>query len=324
MALVSGESSREIRPAEAGVPRLVALTGSNGMLGTTVRDRAPAGYDFLAYSRHQLDITNLDHLRSRLIPAAPEIIINCAAYTDVDACEDSEAEATVINGAGPANLAAIARELGAVLVHISTDYVFDGLKRVPYIESDPTNPLSAYGRSKLAGERAMIDSGLRSYFIVRTGWLYGPGRGNFVTTMLRLGAEREELRVVADQRGSPTFTVDLADAIFYLLDSTGSVESTADPATPYGIYHFSNEGECSWHEFAQAIIDEAWQRRMPLRVRRVTAIGTKDYPTPAKRPPYSVLAKSKYVESTRRSVPHWRDGLARYMETVVSTRKDPG
>jgi dTDP-4-dehydrorhamnose reductase len=321
---MSGESTLDSVAAEGGVSRRVALTGSDGMLGQTVCDRTPAGYDLHAYSRGQLDVTNQAQLRGHLVATAPDIIINCAAYTDVDACEDSEAEATAVNGAGPASLAAVAKELGAVLVHISTDYVFDGRKRAPYVESDPTNPVSAYGRSKLAGERAVIDSALRSYFIVRTGWLYGPGRGNFVKTMLRLGAEREELRVVADQRGSPTYTVDLADAIFCLLDLTSSDRSSADQPNPYGIYHFSNEGECSWHEFAQTIIDEAWQRSMPLRVRRVTAIGTKDYPTPAKRPPYSVLEKSKYVESTRRSVPHWRDGLARYMETLGSKYSNPG
>lgn len=302
-----------------GTPCRVALIGAESMFAQAVLKIAPAGYEIQAYRRADLDITSLDQLREKLLSSAPNVIVNCAAYTNVDDCEEHEIEATRINGAGPGYLADVANDIGATLVHISTDYVFDGQKQAPYEESDATNPLSAYGRSKVAGEQAILQSGLKKYLILRTGWLYGPGRGNFVETMLRLGAERDELRIVADQRGSPTYAEDLGDAIFRLLDVEQTVTRSKQAAIGYGIYHLSNEGECSWYEFARAILAEARHHGMAIQATEVLPIMTEEYPRPATRPKYSVLSKGKYVRITSDILPDWRDGLARYMACVHGT-----
>jgi dTDP-4-dehydrorhamnose reductase len=203
--------------------RKFALVGSNGMLALKVCEQASAaGYEVVGFDLPNFDITNRVQVLSEMERVQPAIIVNCAAYTNVDGCESQETLATLVNGAGAGNLAHVARALGATLVHISTDYVFDGNKAGPYVEEDTTGPQSAYGRSKLAGEQAILASGLERYFIIRTSWLYGPGGKNFVETILRLATERDELRIVADQVGSPTFTGDLAAAIFSLLASNAS------------------------------------------------------------------------------------------------------
>jgi dTDP-4-dehydrorhamnose reductase len=186
-------------------------------------------------------------------------------------------------------------------VHISTDYVFDGRKGEPYREDDPPNPLSAYGRSKLAGEQAILKSGLESHFIIRTSWLYGPGGKNFVETIVRLAQEHEELRIVADQFGSPTFTLDLAQAIFRLL-----------PTGAFGVYHFADEGCCSWHEFAEAIVARLAQSGGSVKVRRVVPIRTEDYPLPAPRPANSVFSKDRYRQVTGAAIPGWSESLGLY------------
>ena len=195
----------------------LALIGGNGMLAKMVRERAPSEYEVFPFDLPEFDITDRNVVFSTMEKLRPDVIVNCAAYTDVDGCETNEETALLVNGRGPGYLAEAAKELGATLVHISTDYVFDGTKNSPYTEEDVTNPQSAYGRSKLLGERAILESGLDKFFIVRTSWLYGPGGKNFVETIARLATEREELRIVADQIGSPTLTDDLARAIFNLL-----------------------------------------------------------------------------------------------------------
>ena len=197
--------------------RPLALIGSNGMLARKVRELAPPQYEVVGFDLPEFDLTDRAQVMAEMTRLQPAVIINCAAFTNVDGCESQEELATRVNGAGPGTLAEAAQAVGAILVHISTDYVFAGDKGSPYTESDPTGPLSAYGRSKLAGEAAIVASGLSRYFILRTSWLYGPGGKNFVETMLRLAAERDELRVVADQVGSPTYTGDLAAAIYNLL-----------------------------------------------------------------------------------------------------------
>jgi len=281
----------------------IALIGSYGMLGQRVKAGLPAPVRLTEFNFPEFDFLNPADLVKTLRDVAPDVIINCSAFTAVDNCEKEEAAATRINGEGPALLAGLACEKGSVLVHISTDYVFDGRSSTPYRESDLPSPLSAYGRSKLAGEKAVLDSGLESFFIIRTSWLYGPGGPNFVETILRLAAEREELRIVADQVGSPTLTDDLAEAIFRLL-ATGE----------YGVYHFSNEGFCSWYEFACAIVQGARDRGLALPVKQILPIATADYPLPAPRPAFSLLSKEKYREQTGCEIPHWRDGLNRYLD----------
>ncbi len=282
--------------------RRLALIGAGGMLGSMVARSAPAEWEVLSLQRPEFDLTDPDQVDRVLERLAPEVIINCAAFTQVDACETQEDLATRINGDGPGYLAAAAKRLGAVLVHISTDYVFDGCKTEPYREDDPTNPLSAYGRSKRAGELAILESGLTQYFIIRTSWLFGPGGKNFVETILRLAQEQEELRVVADQVGSPTYTADLAAAIFRLLATQ-----------EFGIYHVSNQGACSWHEFAGEIVAQFTRLSGRVKIKTIVPIATLEYPLPAKRPGYSLLSKHRYETAVGAALPPWRDALQRYL-----------
>jgi len=296
---------------ERNGPWRLALIGANGMLARKVLAATPANIVVSGFDLPELDMTRPDRVRAALLPLRPDLIINCAAYTAVDQCEADGSVAMAVNGAAVATLASVAGECGAVLAHVSTDYVFDGRKGRPYVETDPVGPLSAYGRSKLAGEQAINDSGLERHLIVRTSWLHGPGGKNFVATILRLASEREELRVVADQVGSPTFTGDLAEAIFHLVAAAVSPQ----PPAPgfYGIYHFANAGKCSWHEFASAIVEEAKALGVHLAVRRIVPIGTEEYPLPAPRPAWSVLSTQRYQTVTGRGVPGWRDGLRRHL-----------
>lgn len=275
------------------------------MLAIMVRQKAPKGYDILPFHRPEFDLTNRSQVLAEMERVQPAVIINCAGYNDVDAAETHQELANRVNGAGPGYLAEAALSVGAVLVHISTDYVFAGDQGEPYRESDPPRPLSVYGRSKLAGEIAIAESGLMRFFILRTSWLYGPGGKNFVETMLRLAAERDELRVVGDQIGSPTYTGDLTKAIYRLLDIADQPD--------YGVYHISSLGETSWHGFAEEIISQARRGGEVLRATRVVPISTSDYPLPAQRPAYSVLAKEKYLTATSDTLRHWRESLAIYL-----------
>jgi len=284
----------------------LALIGANGMLAQMVRKVAPEGYALHLLDLPEFDLTSRDDVFSALLSLNPQIIVNCAAYTNVDQTESEEVLANKVNGDGPACLAEVAHKIGATLVHISTDYVFDGTKGSPYEEEDGTNPLSAYGRTKLAGERGIVSGPLDKYFIIRTSWLYGPGGKNFVETVIRLACERQELRVVADQVGCPTYTEDLAKAIFALLDVA------ANNPNSYGFYHFSDEGLCSWHEFAEEIVRLAGEWGLPIVARQVLPISTEEYPLPATRPPYSVMSKKKYQNATGMIIPSWEESLRRY------------
>ncbi|MFU8858234.1 MAG: dTDP-4-dehydrorhamnose reductase [Deferrisomatales bacterium] len=299
-----------------GHPTL-ALIGAKGMLAGAVARGVPAGWRVVGYDLPELDLADRDGVLRTLEGLGPEVIVNCAAYTDVDGCEAREDLANRVNGEGPGHLAEAARRLDAVLVHLSTDYVFDGTKNEPYVEDDPPSPLGAYGRSKLLGEQRVLASGHSRCFVVRTSWLYGPGGKNFVETIARLAGEREELRVVADQVGCPTYTEDLARALVTLLALVPTSHGTGNRAPPYGIYHFSNEGSCSWHGFALEITARL-RERGPVRARAVLPISTAEYPTPARRPPYSILSKQKYITATGQPVPHWKDGLTRYFESRKS------
>ena len=286
------------------------LLGCNGMLGQKMRQLLPKDGTVSVLDRPDIDFCRPETVEAALEVHNPELVINCAAHTAVDRCESEEALAMQINGSGPGLLATWAQRHEATLVHISSDYVFAGDRQNPYHEEDATGPRSAYGRSKLAGEQAILTSGLKRFLIVRTSWLYGEGGPNFVETMLRLAAEREELRVVADQIGSPTLTDDLAQAILWLLESGH-----------YGMYHFSNEGACSWHAFATEIIAGAQARDARLKVRRILPIATCEYPLPAPRPAYSLLSKEKYRTATRKTVPSWQDALARYLDWRFGKRE---
>lgn len=292
----------------------IAVVGANGMLAQMVRKRAPEGLQIFFFDLPEFDITELADVLAALSQIMPRIIINCAAFTAVDLCEEQEELATRVNGLGVANLAATARIMNATLVHISTDYVFSGDQDRPYREDDPTNPVSAYGRSKLKGEQAILSSGLEAYFVIRTSWLYGPYGNNFVETILRLALEKEELRIIDDQIGCPTYTGDLADAIFNLLRTVTKPQPASLTPCLYGIYHFSNAGQCSWFDFARAIVAEVRRTGGSITAKKILPIKTEEYPLPAKRPAYSVFDKGKYTAVTGRSVPDWRVSLASYIQ----------
>lgn len=286
----------------------ILVTGINGQVGQELqRTLTPLG-EVIGARRQTLDIAQPESIRQFIGEIKPNLIVNAAAYTAVDKAETETELAKSINAVAPTILAQEAKQLGAVLIHISTDYVFDGRKNTPYIEEDTTNPLGAYGQSKLAGEEGIQEVGGR-HIILRTAWVYGTyGKVNFVKTMLRLGAEREEIRVVADQIGSPTWAYDIAKTISSIAQQLN--QESEQQSLPTGIYHFTNSGVASWYDFAVAIFEEAKQLGYSLKVQRVVPIKTSEYPTPASRPAYSVLSTdkiSKLVLGTH--PPHWREEL---------------
>jgi len=280
----------------------IIVTGAGGQLGSDLAKRlSAAGLESVNLDSSALDITDREAARRVFRREKPAIVINCAAYVKVDQAE-SEAEAAFkINAEGPAILAEEASRAGAALAHVSTDFVFDGAKSSPYTEEDETNPLNVYGRSKLEGERRVMEKQPRSV-IVRTSWLYGSRGSNFVKTMIRLAEDRETLRVVCDQVGRPTWTGDLADALVSIAKRIQGGDS------PYGIYHYSNEGFASWFDFAKAIVDEAGSGAC-LKCKEVIPVSTAEYPTPATRPRYSVLDSAKIKATFGLDIPHWRDSL---------------
>lgn len=260
----------------------ILLTGADGQLGRCFQDRLPAGWEILATDTAELDITDLARVEEVVKDLQPDAIVNAAAYTAVDKAESEPELAEKINAMGPENLAIVANKQGIRLVHVSTDYVFDGNATEPYSEDSATNPLSVYGKTKLAGEQAVAKASPEA-IIVRTAWVFSEYGNNFVKTMLRLAKERDALGIVADQRGCPTYAGDLAQAIISLLEK--NVEG--------GIYHYCGDKEVSWYEFAQEIFAVATQKAVLSKAPALTSITTAQYPTPAHRPPYSTLAGEK-------------------------------
>lgn len=284
---------------------MIWVTGAAGMLGRELCEAlAAAGYDYAATDR-ELDILDPVAVLAYARERRPGWIVNCAAYTAVDRAEDEEALATRLNADGPAHLAAAARDIGARLLHISTDYVFAGDGTRPYLESDPVRPLGAYGRGKALGEAAALKAEPGAV-ILRTAWLYGRHGPNFVATMLRLMAERESLGVVADQRGSPTWARDLAAAIVAIVGRRGF---------PAGVYHYTNSGEASWYEFACAIQRLGLSLGLLTRPCLIKPLATSEYPTKAARPAYSVLSKDKIMAQGLRP-PAWEDSLSLYLSAL--------
>lgn len=271
---------------------MILVVGANGMLGKDLM--ALLGNRATGVDIGEIDITSLESVLKVIGQIKPKVVINCAAYTDVDGCETNVTTAVAVNGEGVAHLAIACREVGALLVQISTDYIFDGSKGSPYLEDEQPHPLSIYGESKLAGE--MNAAFCPDYLIVRTQWLYGIHGKNFVETMLKLGNEKTELTVVNDQIGSPTWTVDLAKAIIALVDSGKR-----------GIYHAANSGYCSWNDFAKAIFDES---AMNITVKPMT---TQELNRPAPRPLYSTLDCSKLTAATGFQPQPWHDALKQYL-----------
>ena len=272
---------------------MILVIGAKGMLGQDLMRVLPG--EVRGVDIDEIDITSPESVRRVLLTLKPRVVVNCAAYTDVDGCESNLELAMRVNGEAVGHLAAVTKELGALLVQVSTDYVFDGGKGSPYVEGDPVSPLSVYGRSKLLGEENARKN--PDHIIVRTQWLYGLEGKNFVETMLRLAGERSELAVVDDQIGSPTWTVDLSLAISELLDNNCR-----------GTYHAANRGTCSWFDFAEAIFAET-ETAMTVRPQTTAELGR-----PAPRPLFSVLDCGKLTHDTGLELEEWREALRTYLE----------
>lgn len=279
------------------------ITGAKGQLGGELMRQSPdRGFSPFPVDLPEVDITSPDHIRTAVKTSRASLVINCAAFTQVDMAESHIMDAFNVNSVGPAVLAHVCCEEQIPLIHISTDFVFDGNQKKPYRESDPVAPLSVYGRSKAVGE-AVVEKTLSRHVIIRTSWLYALHGANFVRTILRLGAERDSVRVVSDQWGCPTCAADLADAI---LTVAAHIRDKSEIA--WGRYHYCGEGVLSWHEFAQAILDIAG-KKIPLKTSHVEPITTEQYPTPAKRPVYSALDCAKIRAEFGVNPKPWRESL---------------
>lgn len=294
-------------------PRLL-LTGAGGMLGTMFHQRVPAIYDIHAFDHNALDITQVEQVREIVARVEPQIIINCAGFSQRDACGNSRELALLVNGEGPGILARAARDVRAVLVQFSTDQVFDGCKKQPYCEDDPTNPLSVFALSKLRGEQTIQASGLNRYFILRTSSLYGPGGCSFVEEIIQAAQTQNEIRAAADQFDSPTYSRDLLLAVFRLLDVPRRIDAEGQ-GSPYGIYHFAAEGQCSRYEFAEDVVRLLRRTSLPLAVEQVVPVLSglqTQCPDISLR---MVLSTDKYKRTTGAVIAHWRQSLKDYFES---------
>ena len=278
----------------------ILVTGAYGQLGNEVRILSAnyPDYNFMFTDVDSLDITDKNELIDFVTGNDIRYIINCAAYTAVDKAEDDAELCEKINATAVKNLGLAAAEAGAGIIHVSTDYVFDGTSCRPYTEDMPTKPCSVYGKTKLKGEKNLLKA-CPNAIVIRTAWLYSPFGNNFVKTMIKLGSERESLNVIFDQVGTPTYALDLADAILKTMDQT--IDTDHDKG---GVYHFSNEGVCSWYDFTIKIHEIAG-----INSCKVNPIETKDYPTKAARPHYSVLNKTKIKQTFNITIPHWEASL---------------
>jgi len=285
----------------------VLVTGANGQLGSEINKISGlfSEMEFCFTDVAELDITNSENVAELLAGFQPEFLVNCAAFTAVDKAETDVEFATLLNATAVGILAEQSAKVGCKIIHISTDYVFDGRGPRPYREDNPVDPQSVYGRTKLEGEVLCQKFNTES-MIIRTSWLYSAFGNNFVKTMIRLGNERPEVSVIADQIGTPTNAADLALAILTIISPVGKSEK---PFVP-GIYHYSNEGIASWYDFAKAIFEIA---RINCLVK---PIATEDYPSPVQRPPYSVMNKSKIKLIFGLQIPHWRDSLIEYFQRL--------
>ena len=287
----------------------ILVTGANGQLGCEMQRLgavSPNNYIFTDVA--ELDITNADAVMNAVKAASVDIIVNCAAYTNVDKAESDEATAELINATAVGNLAKAMKEVGGTLFHVSTDYVFGCDGNTPRTEDMPLNPLGVYGRTKLHGEQAIAESGCKA-LVFRTAWLYSEFGNNFLKTMMRLTAEREQLNVVFDQVGTPTYAGDLALAIFSIIEA-GVYEGNE------GIYHFSNEGVCSWYDFAVEIATAAGNTNC-----RINPCHSCEFPSPVTRPPYSVLDKRKIKNTFDIDIPHWRESMEYCIKRIKATNK---
>jgi dTDP-4-dehydrorhamnose reductase len=301
--------------------RRILLIGKNGQIGRELHRLLPRVGDLVALDRRSLDLTKPNDIRRAIRLSRPGIIVNAAAYTAVDLAESDAATARIVNADAPRVIAGEAKAAGAVLVHYSTDYVFDGTKHSPYVEDDLPNPINVYGRTKLEGEVAIQEAGV-PYLIFRTEWVYATEGHNFLLTILRLAGEREELRVVRDQIGAPTASPEIAKATVRILEQLcDRANDTRSFSEVSGVYHMTAAGETTWFDFAEAILEEArsahrvgWLQRVtgqrPSITRHIVPITTDEYPRPAPRPPYSILSNARLTRTFGLSLPDWQLQLA--------------
>ncbi|WP_198243303.1 dTDP-4-dehydrorhamnose reductase [methane-oxidizing endosymbiont of Gigantopelta aegis] len=286
----------------------IIVTGCQGQVGQELIQQAQAlHWDVIGVNHQSLDITDLEAVNSTIKQVNPDAVVNAAAYTAVDKAETEKALAFAVNRDGPKNLAKVCSQMDIPLLHYSTDYVFDGRKTTAYAETDTTAPLGVYGESKLAGEHAIVDS-CKKYLIFRTSWVFSVHGSNFVKTMLKLGAEREELGIVADQFGKPTSASEIARISLHILQQ---------PIKNWGIYHLAQPDPISWHGFAQALFKQASDEGMVFKLKDIRAITTADYPTPAKRPVNSVLDCQVLEQTFKLNIRPWRESLAQVIKELV-------
>lgn len=287
----------------------VLVVGADGQLGQCLIDRAPNfDFEFKALTFEQLDITNVEQVENAVSEFKPNIIVNAAAYTAVDKAEEDVETAYLVNETGPKILAEVAANYDAALIHVSTDYVFDGTETTPYTPDFPVNPQSIYGKSKWAGEEA-VRKVLDKHIIIRTAWVFSEYGNNFVKTILRLAKDRDELRIIADQYGCPTYAGDLAQAILQICDKVKGGNEI------WGTYHYCGDQATSWHGFTMAIIDEAFKQKIIYKKPNVIAIPETDYPLPAPRPSYSVLDCSSILQHTV-EFSGWRKSLNSVVKAI--------
>ena len=294
----------------------ILVTGKNGQLGWELQRVLASSAQIIALDSDVMDLADADAIRRTVREIRPDVIINPAAYTAVDKAETDAELAMAVNGIAPGVLADEAKLLGSVLVHYSTDYVFDGSKATPYSEADVANPQSVYGRTKYAGEQAVLASGCK-HLVLRTSWVYGVHGGNFVKTILRLAKERSELRIVADQFGAPTWARDLAQSTATALSRW--MEKDFDPKI-CGLYHLTAAGRTNWHEYAEEIVHLArkYDAALSSKSLNIRAITTQEYPVPAKRPANSVLANNKIRDAFGIVMPAWQDSLAECVRLIYA------
>jgi dTDP-4-dehydrorhamnose reductase len=287
----------------------ILVTGKNGQLGKSINKMIvnnKRDNEFVFVGREELDQSKKNSITSYFENNNFDIIVNCAAYTAVDKAEEEKELADQVNHLAVAQLAEIANKQQAKLIHISTDYVFDGESIEPYLESDPTRPINTYGKTKLAGEKAVLNLMSRNAVIIRTSWVYSEYGNNFVHTILKLGKDRDKLSIVDDQVGSPTYAGDLAKVIINILQN----EKFINTELVTQVYHYSNLGECSWYKFTKEIFELSDTKCT------IYPITTKQYPTPAKRPMFTVLNKNKIIKKFDINIPKWEDSLGRYIKTL--------
>ena len=287
----------------------IAIIGANGRLGAALAREYARDFELTSFERRQLDLGQLDRVRSALAATKFELLINCAALTNVDYCESHREEAFVVNAEAPRLLAEIANEKSARLVHFSTDYVFDGKKTDPYVEEDKAVPLSVYGESKLEGEQRVLEASSQ-HLVVRLSWVFGPAKPSFIDQIIQRARENDVVTAVADKFSAPTFTIDVAGWLRLVVEKNAN-----------GILHLTNNGGCSWQEWAQYAIDVCRSRALPLKAERVEAVSLGDMKNfVAQRPVHTVLSTAKFTALTGVQPRHWREAVAEYISAHVSKK----